>query len=299
MTPRKNILKCVSGQENRSASPQRGEIWIAPEVLINQGFPNNSEGIVRLTLQLKSDLCFFSCGGFQPINLENRAISRAIAFARSFNLACGAVVDGPWQRLTKLEGCISLLHRIKKKPALLQKELKFQALQMGNEIEAWSEAGVDLILLADDVAYASGPYFSPEHFNQFLVIYYLQYINKFSSMNSTHIGFHSDGNLSLLMPALIDTGFSFFSLEPEATDIQTIWRHYGNHVAILSGIEAGWLITPSSTEKDRTDYSRGLDPILDQGNLILSSACGLFHQSSITALKKIYAYVDSYFHNKT
>lgn len=271
----------------------RGEIWIDPQVLRSQWLPNSAEGVVRISSQIGSDLCFFSCTGFQPIPLKNKLLKEAVSLGKLSGLTCGAVIDGPWQRLTGTEDTLRMLLWLKKEPDLLEEKLNLTLLNIYKEMEAWKEAGIDLLLIADDIAHSSGPYFSPEHFNQILLPLYDRFLSLNATNSPVYVGFHSDGDLSLLLPSLIKIGFTFFSLEPEAMDLLNVWQTYGRQVLIMSGIRASWLTIQTFDYTDKNNFKRVIPILIGRGKLILSSTCGLFHPPSIEKIKEIYSYVSS------
>ena len=150
---------------------------------------------------------------------------------------------------------------------------------MCREVDAWDEAGADLIILADDLAYDGGLYFSPALFDRLLMDHYRLMLRRRRPM-----GFHSDGDLTHLLPALTKAGFSCFSLEPEATSPRTVWQRFGRQVTLLSGIPAAWLATPVRSSEVLPE----LVDLAHSGSLVLASACGLFEPSFIENLKMIY-----------
>lgn len=86
------------------------------------------------------------------------------------------------------------------------------------------------------------------------------------------VGFHSDGDLSSIIPGLVGTGFSYFSLEPETKDLKQILSNYKSQVFIMSGIRADWLYGNNTADKPTTDFPGKLPVLLKQGKLVLSSS---------------------------
>ena len=151
--------------------PPRAELWVAPAVLASEGLPNTASGVAALAARLGSDLCFLSCSGPQAVTNDAASMRAAVEAVHAGGLACGAVVDGPWQRLTQAEGLESALRRL---AADVDTEQRIAALAQPAQLElaAWDAAGADLIMLADDMAYDGGPYFSPTLFDRLLVSHY-------------------------------------------------------------------------------------------------------------------------------
>ncbi|MGM0652421.1 MAG: hypothetical protein ACQES4_06530 [Bacillota bacterium] len=100
--------------------PPRGEIWVEPQVLKSKGLPNDATGITNFAAQIGADYCFFSCSGAQPVGSKRSDLSKAVKKARSLGLACGAVIDGPWQKLACQDGLMPLLQKLISKPSKLK-----------------------------------------------------------------------------------------------------------------------------------------------------------------------------------
>jgi uroporphyrinogen decarboxylase len=270
---------------HKATPPPRGELWIAPAVLASEGLPNSAQGVTALAVRLGADLSFLSCSGPQAVSDEAAALRAAVDATHARGLACGAVVNGPWQRLTEGDGLESALRRLAV-DGETERRIAALARQARREVDAWDEAGADLIMLADDLAYDGGPYFAPALLDRLLLPHYRRLL--LGVRRRRPIGFHSDGDLTRLLPALIQAGFACFSLEPEATRPNAVWRRFGRHVTVLSGIPAAWLTTPVAS----SDVLSGLADLSRGGSLILGSACGLFEPGSVDRLKTIYRLAD-------
>lgn len=295
MNPQSRIKNFFKREYPSHHPPLRGEIWIEPHVLKSIGLPNDAVGIAQFTDQINADFCFFSCSGSQPVKNSAPDMKEAVEAARSLSLACGAVVDGHWQRLTYHNDLMLLLQKIISDPLELQELLSLQVDQAKTEMAAWVEAGVDLLLVADDIAYSNGLYFSPTHFEQFLKPCYETLFGLIKSKTFIPVGFHCDGNINSLIPELIDLGFVYFNLEPEAVNLEDILGNYGRRMFVMSGIKADWLYGENAAGNVTTDFPGNLPDLLKHGRLLLSSTCGLYQPSSVTALRSIYKWMDNYY----
>ena len=274
----------------RGARPPRGELWVAPEVLAGAGLAGSVEGAAALAQRLGADLSFVSSTGPLGVGDEPAAMRAAVAAVHTGGLACGAVVDGAWQRLTQRAGLEPALRLAT--GAALAPRLAALARETEREVEGWSLAGADLVVLADDVAYAGGPLFSPALFERLLVPQYRRLLAGPPPLDGERrrptLGFHSDGDMRRLLPALVRAGFSCFSLEPEATAAGEVWRRFGRRVTLLTGIPAAWL----TSAVDWRDVTSALADLACGGSLILASTCGLFEPRSLENLTTIYRLAD-------
>ncbi len=247
----------------------RGEIWPLPD-------GGTADEIVAVAKTMQTDFCFFD------------RVPGAVGKAHALGLAAGAVVNGPWQRWMVEVGWQEAMLQLAKESDLLRQGLTAAARQAEQEIEAWLDAGVDLVLLADDIAYAAGPYMSPQQLERFLLSLYQAMVAR-SAANGVHCGFHSDGCVDLLLPGLQAAGFRFYSLEPEGTDPIRAWEILDVRIPLFSGLPANWL-TPGGFFPNREGTM--LREWLAAGPLVLSSACGLYHAEAATSLRDIYRWLD-------
>lgn len=286
---RAKFLSAMAG--SWAGAPVRGEVWVAPAVLEAQGLSNDAQGVAGLAVNLGADLCFLSCGGPQAVPNQPAALLEAVALVRARDLACGVVVDGPWQRLTQRYGLLGLLERVGRHGNQVQREVTAQAALVHEELGAWASAGADLALLADDLAWSGGLYFSPALFARLLLPCYRQSLLSSAGLRLP-LGFHADGDLSPLLPVLVELGFSFFSLEPEAANLAEIQSCIGDRAALLSGIRAAWLSPAGPPGALAGDVAAEISSLLLGGRLILASSCGLYDPASVNAIREVYRIAD-------
>jgi len=249
--------------------PVRGEIWPLPE-------GGTAGELLAVARQVGADFCFFDR---QP---------GAVVKTHSLGLAAGAVVNGPWQRWMSEQGWEQAMLQLAKETDAVSQGLRRAAVQADQEIAGWADIGVDLILLADDIAYSAGPYLSPQQLERFLLPLYLDLRQKISAAG-IFAGFHSDGRLDLLLPLLKQAGFQFLSLEPEGIDPIRTWNLLETKIPLFSGLPAAWLM-PGGFLPEREGLV--LREWMTSGPLIVSSACGLYHAGAKVSLQGIYEWLD-------
>lgn len=247
----------------------RGEIWPLPE----GGTP---EEIVAVARELQADFCFFD------------HLPGAPAKARALGLSVGAVVNGPWQRWMIEVGWESAMMKIGRGSTDVTEGLARAKAKAEHEIAEWSDAGVDMILLADDVAYAGGPYMSPQQLEKHLMPLYCELSSRVKTAGPT-VGFHTDGCVDPILPLLKQADFDFFSLEPEGTDPVQAWRILGRDIPLFSGLPAAWL-SPGGFLPTRE--GKILREWVAAGPLVVTSACGLYHADAKNSLREIYQWLD-------
>jgi len=247
----------------------RGEIWPLPG-------GGAAEEIVAVAQELQMDFCFFDHFPGAP------------GKAHTAGLTAGAVVNGPWQRWMIEVGWEEAMLQIGRGADEASRGLERTTKLARREIAAWAAAGVDMILLADDVAYAGGPYMSPGQLEKFLLPLYQTLSAEVKATGAT-VGFHTDGRVNAILPLLEQADFQFYSLEPEGTDPIRAWSLLKSAVPLLSGLPAAWLapggFLPTREGKILREWRAA-------GPLTVTSACGLYHAEAKNALREIYQWLD-------
>lgn len=264
---RERILAVLAGETVNQ--PARGEIWPLPG-------GGTAESTIAAAKELEADFCFFD------------HFPGSTTRAHTMGLAAGAVINGPWQRWMIAVGWENAMLSVARGADSVQQGLESAAEIAGRELSAWAATGVDIVLLADDIAYAGGPYMSPQQIDRYLIPIYKELRSQAVKIGLA-IGFHTDGCVDLVLPVLRKVDFCFYSLEPEGTDPLTAWNLLGSSVPLLSGLPAAWLMPGGFLP---TREGRLLREWLEAGPLVLSSACGLYHGEAKKSLQVIYQWMD-------
>jgi hypothetical protein len=265
----------------------RGELWIAPEVLTLHGFSRGPKGLTELSASIRADLCFFPWTDLTtPSDLEG-----LINLARVSGLGYGLTLDGPFERLTKREDLFTLLRILGTEPLRFYSQLTEEAEKIAEEIEMIKGSEVALIVLCDDLAYNDGLYFSTQAFLEYLLPSYRRLVSQISSTHAVP-GWHSDGNVSAILPELVNCGFRFFSLEAECVDLLDFKHAYANRVTLVGGLRTAWLLGGPVDQRQEQECFQEIKLLTKQGGFILASSCGLFDPKALPVLRTIYGLVD-------
>jgi len=113
-----------------------------------------------------------------------------------------------------------------------------------------AQAGADVLMTGDDVAYRSGPLMSPEHFRRY-VLPYLQGAVDVAHAHGVPFIKHTDGNLWSIMDDMVATGLDGLDpLEPIAhMDIGDVKEKFGDRITLVGNIDCGELL-PRGTEAE-------------------------------------------------
>jgi len=107
---------------------------------------------------------------------------------------------------------------------------------------AWSAAvaervcrlGFDVYVSTDDMAFKSGPFFSPKTFREVVLPHYRRVAEKIT----LPWVIHSDGNLRPFLDDLVGLGIAgLHPIEKGAMDIRDMKRRYGNQLCLLGNVD--------------------------------------------------------------
>ncbi len=135
-----------------------------------------------------------------------------------------------------------------------------------------NDLGFDAILVADDLAFKTGPMFSPQIVREL----FLPRMRKVAANFKLPWIFHSDGNIGPLLDDLLTLGMNgIANIEPGAMDIHQIKRDYGNKVCLMGNIDLHYTLTLGTPEETWEETRERIKSIGKGGGYILASANSL------------------------
>ena len=137
-------------------------------------------------------------------------------------------------------------------------------------VKPFAELGADGIWIWEDMAYRNGPFFSPRAYHRLLEPIHSRIIQPFRSKGLPAI-IHSDGDIRLLIPHLIEAGFTAIQpMEAKAgMDVRELKPKYGDKLAFIGNIDARTL--SSSKEAIREEVLSKLRIGAQGGGYIVGS----------------------------
>ena len=133
-----------------------------------------------------------------------------------------------------------------------------------------ARAGVDILLLDDDVAMPTGLMISPitwrRHFKDRLA----GVINTAREESPDLLFFyHCDGDFTQLIPDLVDIGVNVINpVQPDCMDAAAIKRQFGSRVAIWGAVGSALLWDRGTPDQIRSEVRRCIDALGPQGLLL-------------------------------
>lgn len=171
-------------------------------------------------------------------------------------------------------------------PDLVDKVLSRYSEWSAAVMERVSDLGFDVVLMADDIAFKTGPYFSPEIFRQLI----LPRVRKVAEKIRIPWIYHSDGNFLPVIDDLLSLGMNgLHPIEPDAMEIAEVKRQYGDRVCICGNINVNTLAV-GTPDDVREEVKQRLREVAPGGGYIMSSGNSL---TSYCTIENIRAMVET------
>ena len=157
-------------------------------------------------------------------------------------------------------------------------------------VEHLADVGVDLIWNADDLAYKTGPMFSPKVFTEVFLPRLAKVADAINSAGLPWI-FHSDGNLMPILDDLLTLGMNgLHPIEPGAMDINYLKEHYGERLCLVGNIDLRYTLTRGTPEEVDAEVRDRIERVGRGGGYIVSSANSI---TSYCKLENVFAVRDA------
>jgi uroporphyrinogen decarboxylase len=143
-------------------------------------------------------------------------------------------------------------------------------------LERLAKAGLDVLIVEDDIADKNFPLVSPDQFLEFINPYNRQLVERGHELGLKVIR-HSDGNLWPLMDILLDTGYDGLNpLEPQAgMDMKKVKDYCGDRLCLLGNIDCVDLLPHGTPEQVEAAVKQVIDDAGQGGGLIICSSNSL------------------------
>ena len=168
-------------------------------------------------------------------------------------------------------------------------EFLFQRIAENRHFQArrFAEAGVDILRIGDDIATQRGLLLSPELYRERIKPYHASVIAEARRVNpSIEVKYHSDGNLTALLPDLIDIGVTIINpVQPECMDLARVKREFGTEL-VLWGCMPGQSVFAHGSRDDVQRHLRFLmEYVAPGGGLVVKFTNFLITDKSLENLQ--------------
>lgn len=131
----------------------------------------------------------------------------------------------------------------------------------------------DAILIADDIAFNTGPFLPPAIMEQIVYPYWTQAVKEIKKYRDVPVFLHTDGFIYNVMDKIVDCGYNGIqSLQPSSgMDIARVKANYGKDLCLMGNIDLDYLLTFGSPQEVEDEVKRVIDVTAPGGGFILSS----------------------------
>lgn len=135
------------------------------------------------------------------------------------------------------------------------------------------DLGADGVIIADDIAYNSGPFIAPKYMDILVFPYFKQMIKEIKRYKDVPVFLHTDGNINTLFEKILECGFDGIqSLQPSAgMDIGEIKRRYGKDMCLMGNIDLDYVLPFGTREEVRRNVLETIEKTAYGSGFILSS----------------------------
>jgi len=139
-------------------------------------------------------------------------------------------------------------------------------------VDIGMKKGADFFVLDGDLAFNAGPLMSPTHYREFIMPYHAEIIKRVHELGGKVIK-HSDGNLTPLIPSLIEAGVDgIHPIQPQNMDIAETKKQFGDKVCLVGNIDCSYLLVFEGPEEVRQNVKETIEAAAPGGGYIISSS---------------------------
>lgn len=209
----------------------------------------------------------------EDLNLLDLAVDRFKGQKATFWLMRGIFV-----RSWRLIGMTNYMMHVYTDPEFLHKLATIMLEYSLAQLDLLAEAGLDVLVIEDDIATDKGPLISLEHFESYINQYNRQIVDK-AHQKGLKVVRHSDGNLWPILDLLLGSGYDGINpLEPQADmAMKKVKAYCGDQVCLLGNIDCVDLLPNGSAKQVEEAVIRAIEDGAAGGGLIICSSNSL-HQ---------------------
>ena len=184
------------------------------------------------------------------------------------------MMRGAFVRSWRLVGMENLMMKMFDDPGFVHRVADMVTQFSLKQLDMLVEAGLDVLIVEDDIADKNLPLISPDQFKEFVNPYNRKLVAR-AHEKGLKVVRHSDGNLWMLLDILLDSGYDGLNpLEPQAKmDMKTVKDYCGDRLCLLGNVDSVDLL-PHGTEQEVEaaviqiirDAAKGGGLIIDSSN---------------------------------
>lgn len=208
----------------------------------------------------------------QPYRFEG--VRERVAALHAEGLAVVGYAGSVFERAWSLRGFEDLMMDLLAAPETAHFLLERTAAFQQHTAAQFARADVDIVITGDDVAGQHGLLLSAPTWREFLKPRLAATVQAVKAANpETYVFYHSDGNLEVLIPELIEIGIEILNpVQPECMDPAALKRRFGDRLAFWGTVSVQRTMPFGSPDEVREEVRQRITEVGCGGGLILSPA---------------------------
>lgn len=204
-----------------------------------------------------------------------------------------ATMQRPFERLQFMRTMEQALVDLKEQPPELFDLLGRIHGHYCKEVEVWSQTDVDAIGIMDDWGTQGALLISPQIFRNIFKPMYSDYVEIARSYGKS-VFMHSDGNITDILPDLIDIGIEALNSQIFCMNIEELGERFRGKITFWGEIDRQYLLPRGSREEIKKAVNRVYGELYAQGGVIAQCEFGLeARPENILAVFDAWSEIDS------
>ncbi len=210
--------------------------------------------------------------------------------------AGGALATTIFEVAWQMRGMEELLLDFALRPALAVHLLDRITAIRRRQARLLAEAGVDILVLGDDVSMQTGMLMSPAAWRRWFKGRMAAIIGEARAVQpDLPIFYHSDGNPEAIIPELIEIGVTILNpVQPECIDPVMVKECYGDRLALWGTIGTQTTMPFGTPEEVRAEVKHRIETVGQDGGLVLGPTHSLEPDVPWENIVALYAAIEEY-----
>lgn len=186
------------------------------------------------------------------------------------------LMRGTFVRSWRLLGMENYMLNLRGDPAFLHRVATMVEAYNLEQLDMLAAAGLDVLVVEDDIAGTHHPLIAPKHFAEFVEPYNRSLVDR-AHARGLKVVRHSDGNLWSLMDTLLASGYDGLNpLEPQAgMTLAKVKAYCGDRICLLGNIDCQTLLPDGTPEQVDDAVRRAIDDAASGGGYVLCDSNSL------------------------
>jgi len=186
------------------------------------------------------------------------------------------MMRGAFVKSWRLTGMENLMIQMFDNPAFVHAIARMVTDYNLEMLDMLIDAGIDVLIVEDDIADKNFPLIAPDQFQTFVEPYNRELVVK-AHAAGLKVMRHSDGNLWPLLDTLLDTGYDGLNpLEPQAgMDLKKVKDYCGDRMCLIGNIDCIELLPNGTPAQVEAAVKQAIDDAAAGGGLIISDSNSL------------------------